>query len=299
MGTVREDATFTDAEGVVVHHYRWPAGSTGTAQPRGIVQLIHGLGEYATRYEQFGLVDALVTAGWTVVAEDHRGHGATGVGQWGRGAKLGRPGPGGWRALVRDVHRLTALARKRDPGLPLVLLGHSLGSIIAQQLIETRAADYDAVVLSGTAYRTLPHMNSGDLNARHAKQGPTTAEWLSRDRAVVDAFVADPLAFEAKAAQSYGIIDGLRLLGTPHHLARDLPMYIVIGEEDPLGGPDSVELLARAYGARGGLSDVTLKIYPGARHEVFNETNRNEVFADLIAWLEEHVPAPREPAVAG
>jgi alpha-beta hydrolase superfamily lysophospholipase len=93
---------------------------------------------------------------------------------------------------VRDVHRLTALARKRDPGLPLVLLGHSLGSIIAQQLIETRAADYDAVVLSGTAYRTLPHMNSGDLNARHAKQGPTTAEWLSRDRAVVDAFVADP-----------------------------------------------------------------------------------------------------------
>ena len=287
---MREEASFTDDHGVVIHHYRWQA-----AQPRAVVQLVHGLGEYATRYEQWGVIPALVAAGYTVVAEDHRGHGATGLEQWkGDHSRLGRLGPGGWRAAVEDVRRLSVLARARDPELPLVLFGHSLGSIMAQEIIGTDdgsgAMAYDAVVLSGTAYRSLRQMNSGDLNKRHAALGPTTAEWLSRDRAVVDAFAADPLTFEADVLKLFGVVDGLRLLGTPHRLQKDLPMYIVIGEEDPLGGPHSVELLARAYGERGGLSDVTLTIYPGARHEVFNETNRVEVITDLLTWLGQRLP---------
>lgn len=287
---VRKDATFTDDQGVVIHHYRWDA-----ERPRAVVQLVHGLGEYATRYEQWGLIPSLVGAGYSVEAEDHRGHGATGLEQWkGDRAKLGRLGPGGWPAVLADVRRLSEIIRARDADLPLVLFGHSLGSIIAQQVIDADdgagSLAYDAVVLSGTAYRTFGHMNSGDLNKRHSALGPTTAEWLSRDRAVVDAFVADPLTFEAKALSLFGVADSLRLMGRPGRLQRDLPLYIVIGDDDPLGGPRSVELLAQAYGERGGLSDVTVQIYPGARHEVFNETNRVEAVTDLLAWLGQRLP---------
>lgn len=283
----REDGTYVDRDGVVIHHYRWPA-----AKPKAVIQVVHGLGEYATRYEQYGLVSALNAAGYTVAAEDHRGHGKTGLEQWeGDTAKLGRLGPGGWPSALAAVRQFTRILRESDPELPIVLLGHSLGSIMAQQLIGTGAGDYAAVVLTGTALRTLRHMNSGDLNRNHAGSGPTTAEWLSRDRAVVDAFVADPLTFEAKALELFGVRDSLRLLGTPRRLDADIPLLIMIGEEDSLGGPESVEELAHAYGERGGLSDVTLRIYPGARHEVFNETNREEVFDDLINWLDGELTA--------
>jgi len=146
-------------------------------------------------------------------------------------------------------------------------------------------------VLSGTALRTVFHMNSGDLNRRHAHLGTTTAEWLSRDSEVVRAFVADPLTFEAKAAKLFGLVEASRLLGRPRRLARDLPLLIQIGSEDTLGGPRSVELLARAYRERGGLSDVTVRVYEGARHEIYNETNREEVVADLLAWLGERLLA--------
>jgi len=280
---VREDDSFVDAHGVRIHCSRWRAPA-----PKAVVQLVHGLGEYAARYE--GFAQALAAAGYTVYANDHRGHGQTGLAQWAaEPTEFGKPGPGGLGATIAVVPQFTSIIREREPGLPLVFLGHSLGSLFGQRLLQSHAEDYDAVVFSGTAYRTLRHMNSGDLNKRHAHLGPTTAEWLSRDRAIVDAFAADPLTFEAKAAELYGLIDGLKLLGTPSKLAKDLPMLILNGEEDSLGNPESVTKLARAYREKGGLSDVTLKIYPGARHEVYNEVNRDEVIADLIAWLDAHV----------
>ena len=154
-------------------------------------------------------------------------------------------------------------------------------------ILNDHAADYDAVVMTGTAYRTFFQMESGDLNKHHASLGTSGGqEWLTRDVAVQQAFKADPLTFDAKAAKLFGLLDGARLLGTPKKLARDVPIHIVIGSEDPLGGPRSVELLAEAYRTRGGLSDVSVVVYPGARHEVFNETNRVEVVAEVIGWLD-------------
>jgi len=279
----RTEHTFVDAEGVTIHYYVWPASA-----PRGIVQLLHGVGEYATRYELFA--QALASAGYTVYADDHRGHGATGLEQWGGDhAKLGKLGPGGVRAAIAAVEQLTGIIRAENPGLPLALFGHSLGSLFAQKMIGTDAARYDAVILSATAYRTLFDMNGGDLNARYQGPDATGHEWLSRDPAVWAAFAADPLTFDATVLALFGLPDTLRLLGTPKKLDRDLPMLIMIGSDDSLGGPKSIRKLADAYRARGGLTDVTVKIYDGARHETLNETNQAEVRADVIAWLDAHV----------
>ncbi len=277
--TTAVEAVFTDAEGVDIHTWRWDAG-----RPRAVIELLHGLGEYATRYEP--LARDLVAAGYTLRSLDYRGHGATGMAQWaGDASKLGHLGPGGVRATLAGIRRFTDDVRAEHAGLPLVLLGHSMGSLFAQMLLNQDAAAWDAAVLSGTALRTLRHMNSGDLNRRFRVPGGTGAEWLSRDPAVSAAFAADPLTFDASTLQLYGLPDSLRLLGTPRRLARDLPLLIQVGSDDPLGGPRSVTLLAEAYRRRGGLTDVTLKVYEGARHEVYNETNRTEVIADLLAWL--------------
>jgi alpha-beta hydrolase superfamily lysophospholipase len=277
------EATFVDAEGVTIHYYVWGSGS-----PKAIVQIVHGIGEYAKRYE--ALAQALVAAGYTVYGIDYRGHGATGVHQYdGDLSKLGRPGPGGIRAAIRGIRQLRDIAHAAHPGLPIVLLGHSMGSLFGQRMLNERAEDYDAAILSGTAYRTLRHMNSGDLSKRHRVPGGNGHEWLSRDPAVAEAFKDDPLTFDAKVAKLFGIADGLRLLGRPRKLSRDIPMLIIIGSDDPLGGPRSVELLAQAYRERGGLSDVTVTIYPDARHELFNELNQDAVRRDVIAWLDAHL----------
>lgn len=285
--TAREDGTFVDDEGVTIHYYAWRA-----RRPKAVVQIVHGVGEYATRYDD--LARALVGAGYTVYAADLRGHGQTGLEQWAHDtAKLGRLGPGGVRATVVGIRQLSGIAQTEHPGTPLVLLGHSLGSIFAQMMLNDDASPYAAAVLSGTPYRTLRHMNSGDLSKRHRPPGGggTGHEWLSRDPEVWARFAADPLTFDAKVAKLFGMREALRLIGRPTKLNRDLPLLILIGSEDPLGGPASVALLARAYRSRGGLTDVEVRVYEGGRHEMFNETNRDEVVADLVAWLDTKVAA--------
>jgi alpha-beta hydrolase superfamily lysophospholipase len=281
----RIENTFVDAEGVTIHFHVW-----APAAPKAVVLIVHGIGEYATRYET--LAQTLAAGGYAVYGIDYRGHGATGVHQYdGDLTKLGRPGKGGIRAAIRGIQTLRDTAHAEHPGLPVVLLGHSMGSLFGQRMLnEPGGADaYDAVIFSGTAYRTLRHMNSGDLAKRHRVPGGTGHEWLSRDPAVADAFRDDPLTFDAKVAKLFGIADGLRLLGRPRQLSRDIPMLIMIGSDDPLGGPRSVELLAKAYRERGGLTDVTVTVYPEGRHEMFNELNQADVRADVLAWLDGHV----------
>lgn len=284
MAASREDRTYVDAQGVTIHYYVWPA-----KKPRAIVQLAHGLGEYATRYEW--LASTLVAAGYTVYADDHRGHGQTGLDQYdGDHVKLGRLGPGGMPATVAAVYRLTGMIRAENPELRIVLLGHSWGSIIAQILVNEHSADYDAVILSGTAFRTFAHMNGGDLNSKHKRLGTTGYEWLSRDPAVVAAASADPLMFSAKALKLFGVADSLRLLGKPAKgIEHDLPLLIQVGSDDSFGGTKSTELLAESYLTRGRLTDVELIVYTDARHEIFNEINKDEVVADTIAWLADRV----------
>jgi alpha-beta hydrolase superfamily lysophospholipase len=275
--------SFTDDEGVVIETVEWVVES-----PRAVIQLSHGIGEHALRYA--ALAADLNRAGFTVVADDHRGHGRTGMRQWGDAAKLGSLGPGGLRATVAAIGRFRDLTRERFPDVPLVLVAHSWGSLMAQMALNQRPDAYDGVVLTGTAYRLPGFMDAGDLNRKHAALGTTGAEWLSRDPSVAEAWVRDPLTFPAQTTKLIGLRDALRLLGRPsRHLPASLPLLLQVGSDDTLGGGRSVERLARAYRDRSGLRDVTVRIYDGARHEVFNETNRDEVIADLVGWIGSHV----------
>lgn len=279
--------SFTDAKGVSIVYEVHRASS----DPRAVVQLLHGVGEHAGRYG--ALVGALTAAGYTVYADDHRGHGRTGMGQHGGDAtRLGRLGPGGLPAAIAAIWQLTQQIRVENPDLPLVLLGHSWGSFMAQALINDHPEGYDALVLSGSALRWPGSLNSGDLNAPWKAPGAMGTEWLSSDLAVGQAFLDDPLTTAEPLLKLFGPLDAARIIGRPRrNLGRDIPTLLMVGRDDTVGGPRSVHKLAAAYRTRSGFTDVTTLVYPGARHEIFNEVMQQDVRDDLLAWLDRHFPA--------
>jgi alpha-beta hydrolase superfamily lysophospholipase len=278
-----------DPDGVSIVCYSWEVPS-----PRAIVHIAHGVGEHALRYAH--VARALNTAGYSVVGDDHRGHGATGQGHLGLGV-LGR---GANRPVFAAVEAVSREVRAQHPGVPLVLLGHSWGSLIGQKIVARDPALYDGVVLSGTSLAVPGVINAGDLNKRW--RGPTSTgfEWLSRDEAVARDFAADPLTFDVNEVHPYTKLQALQLLGRPpRHLPPDLPILVQGGSEDSLGGVRGMTRLADSYRRRSGLWDVSLMIYPGARHEIYNETVKDDVLADLVAWLDARFPAPEPSDVQG
>ncbi len=292
MPDISEERSFTDAHGIRIFFDVHPAQ---TPRARAVVQLAHGVGEHAGRYSE--VIAALTGAGYTVYADDHRGHGRTGMRQYdGDSTKLGRLGPGGHRAAVAAVWQLTELIRAENPDLPLVLLGHSWGSFLAQILVDAHPDAYDGLVLSGSSLRWPGSLNSGDLNKPWKRPGALGTEWLSSDLTVGQAFLDDPLTTTRTLPELFGPREVLRLIGKPRKGLRaarkaDLPVLLMVGRDDTVGGPRSVHRLADAYRTRSGLGDLTTLVYPGARHEIFNETMRVDVFADLIAWLDPRFPA--------
>ena len=278
---------FIDARGTAIVYDVHPA--TGT--PRAVVQLLHGVGEHAGRYG--ALIDALTADGFTVYADDHLGHGRTGMTQHGGDArKLGRLGAGGHRAAVDAVWRFTRLIRDENPSLPLVLIGHSWGSFLAQMLVDRHPDAYDALVLSGSALRWPGALNSGDLNAPWKHLKGTGMEWLSSVEQVGRDFLADPLTTSTPLPRLFGPVETAKLIGRPRRdLGRDIPTLLMVGRDDTVGGPRSVHLLADAYRKRSGFTDVTTLVYPGARHEIFAEAQQADVRADLAAWLDRRFPA--------
>jgi alpha-beta hydrolase superfamily lysophospholipase len=277
---------FTDADGVAIVYDVHDAEGT----PRGVVQLLHGVGEHAGRYP--ALIAALTSAGFRVYADDHRGHGRTGIRQHGGPAKLGRLGPGGMRAAKDAIWHLTGIIREENPDLPLVLLGHSWGSFLAQMLVNDYPEAWDAVILSGSALRMPGSLNAAPLNARWAQESDATGyEWLSRDAAVWASFDEDPLTTDAPLLKLFGPVEAAKLYGRPaKDLGRDIPLLLLVGRDDPVGGPRSVHRLADEYRTRSGLTDITTLVYPDARHEIFNELQQEEVRADLLAWLDARIP---------
>ena len=179
--TPRTDDIFIDSFGVTIHYHRW----SPKKKPTAIVQIAHGLGEHALRYEN--LVAALVGAGYEVWADEHRGHGATGLEQWGGDySKLGKLGPGGMRATLTAVEDFSDLIAQQRPGVPRFFLGHSWGSVMGQMILNRGGASrYAGMILSGTAYRMPGMMNAGDLNS------PFQGRKTPRLRTIHQPFYAD------------------------------------------------------------------------------------------------------------
>jgi alpha-beta hydrolase superfamily lysophospholipase len=277
---------FVDAHGVAIVYDVHPARVT----PRAVVQLLHGVGEHAGRYA--ALIDALTADGYIVYADDHRGHGRTGMRQWGDAARLGRLGPGGHDAAVGALWQLTEHIRAENPQLPLVILGHSWGSFLAQILVNRHPDAYDAIMLSGSALRVPGGLNAGNLNAPWHAPDATGTEWLSSDLTVGRAFLDDELTTSVPLMKLFGAREALRIFGRPRRgMGVDIPTLLMVGGEDTVGGPRSVHRLAAAYRERAGFTDVTTLVYPGARHEIFNEVAQADVRADLLAWLDARFPA--------
>lgn len=291
MATEPARVDFESDGGMTIAAYEWrPDGP-----PRAVAQIVHGVGEYALRYRP--LVDDLLAAGYVVYAHDHRGHGNTATSADGFGVL----GETGWSELVEDIGRLGDVAKDRNPGLPLALIAHSLGSFATQQYLLEHSHDVTVVVLTGTAVIDLlePAMDLDapmDLGAFNAPFQPARTEfdWLSRDDAQVDSYIADPrCGFGLDIPGGRAMFAAARRLADPAAVAgmrSDLPVHIVVGELDPVNGGMALvdELLARYD--RAGLADVTLCVWPGARHEVFNETNRDEVVAEVLDWLRDRLP---------
>lgn len=273
---------FEAADGVSIAAYRWAAAGV---PPKAILQIAHGMGEHARRYP--GPLTPLLAAGFVLYAEDHRGHGYTALNQ----EALGDFGENGAEAVVGDIAQLTAIARGEHPGLPLILLGHSLGSFFAQAYVFDHGGQIDGLVLSGTAAfgdRTGPVKRLDEIGESGVKPR-TPYDWLSRDDAEVDAYIADPLCGFSRhpdnAASFARVAARLKDEAEIAKIPKTLPIYVFVGDKDPINQDLTLlKPLIDRYRAAG-LQSLEVKVYPGGRHEMLNETNRDEVVADLLVWL--------------
>lgn len=297
-----DELTFRDVDGIDVFSRRWTPGGT----PRAVIVIAHGLSEHSGRYGRFA--DALVAEGYAVYAPDHRGHGRTA-----KSTGVGRAGPRGMDGIIDDLMQLVDTAASEAGSVPSVLFGHSMGALLAQAFAERHGERLAALVLSGSpgANDALGDLASGLHSAVEGGLGDeplealagfnqpfeparTNFDWLSRDTAEVDAYVADPLCGE-DMPPTYAFIAGMMQLAfdemQPAAIAgipARLPIMLVTGERDVASNEAaSVRELESRLRARG--LDVDARYYPDARHELLNELNRDEVTADIIRWLDSHV----------
>ena len=304
------DFKFASANGVNdVHGRMWmPNGAV-----RGVVQIVHGVAEYVERYHDFA--SYLAENGYLVAGDDHLGHGYTARDE----SELGWFGEkDGWLTLVKDEKRLRDLLTQWYPGVPMVLLGHSMGSFIARTYICLHPGDFDACILSGTGYQAGIVARLGMMLAKReiAKNGSRCRsaalkkiafggylkgidnpigenDWINRDENAIRQYDADPLCgFTPTAGLMYDMMSGLDMICRDKYLEqmdKTMPVLFISGDADPVGAwGRGVRQTAKRF-RWVSMHDVTVKLYPGARHEVLSELNRREVWSDVLTWLGEKI----------
>jgi len=302
------DFTFQTEDGTRLHVSGWAVD-----RPKAIVQVLHGIADHGSRYAR--LAEALARADYTTYAHDHRGHGKSLL----EGSPPGHVADDdGWNLLVEDAHAVNREIAGRHPALPIIVLGHSMGSFVLQQLLYVHPDDMVAATLSGSTgkppaiavvakllgrierarlgrSRPSPLIQSLGFGRYNKGFAPTRTEydWLSRDPDEVDAYMSDPLCgFEAPTQTWLEMLWAMDRNAEPDNVAKvpkDLPLLLFAGDQDPVGeNGEGMTRLAEAY-RRAGIRDVRLVLYPGGRHEMLNETNREQVMADFIAWCDEVV----------
>lgn len=303
MSDIGFDLKAADGHQIAVWH--WPA-----AAPKGVVHVLHGMAEHGARYAR--LADLLNQHDWSVVAHDHRGHGRSVIGERLRGHYADRDG---WRKVVNDVTEVQTWIAHQYPGLPRVLMGHSMGSFIALSYAIEHGLELDALVLSGTdmkpnlyyrlmrlvlglekarlgprSHSALVHALTFGAFARKIPDRATEFDWLSRDPDEVRKYIDDPYCGHDCSLQLWcdmldGLIANSGSKGLPR-LSPQLPVFVFAGDQDPMSDfGKGVALLVQRLRALG-LEHLRVEIYPGARHETLNDINRDQVMKTLTGWLQ-------------
>ena len=287
-----------------IHACRW----TPEGEVRAVLQIVHGIAEYIERYDDFARF--LNDRGILVVAEDHMGHGQSVNGDGIQGYFHG-----GWFTAVADSYRLLEDTRKEFPEVPYILFGHSMGSFMARTILcKYPDSGISAAIVCGTGWQPaallpaaiqmvdavckksgetepnekLQNLVFGAYNKR-VEHPRTEFDWLTRDKAQVDAYIASPkCGFTASAGLLREMMKGIRYIEEPKNLAamrKDLPVFFIAGGDDPVGSyGKGVRKSADAF-RKAGMTDMSLRIYPLGRHEILNEINKDEVYQDVLRWI--------------
>ncbi|HBF2402622.1 TPA: alpha/beta hydrolase, partial [Clostridioides difficile] len=298
--------TFKGEEGLDIYTYKWE--DENIKKPKAVIQIAHGMAETAQRYETFAKV--LTKNGYIVYINDHRGHGKTAkiIENVGHLAEKE-----GFRCLVDDMYTLTNIIKKENEDLPIYLFGHSMGSFASQRYIMDYSNNLSGLILCGSngkqgiilnlAHLIINHeikkygrrfksnkinnlIFGGEIIRRNEK---TKFDWLSRDKEQVEKYINDPFCgVVCSCGFFYDLVQGLKEIEDKENLKKvplDIPIYIISGDKDPIGKNGKGVLRLRDRYIKLGVKDVTCKLYKDGRHELLNEINREEVFEDIICWL--------------
>lgn len=279
---------------------------------RGILQITHGMVEYIERYEAFA--EYLNRQGWLVVGHDHLGHGESVNSRedWGFFAE-----EKGSDVLVEDMHRLRVMTQEKYPELPYFMLGHSMGSFLLRKYLCIHGEGLKGAVIMGTGSQPNAALSFGKTlcrllakfhgwhyrskfiqkivfagNDNKFRGEGLENSWLTKDTEIVRAYSSSPkCTFRFTLNGFYNLFDTIRFINQSENfskLKRDVPLYFVSGEDDPVGAfGKGVKKAFEGY--RPFVNDVSMKLYPKDRHEILNETDREQVYRDIFQWIEAHL----------
>ncbi len=302
--------TFDSRDGMTkIHAVRWiPEGKVLC-----ILQVVHGMAEYIERYE--ALAQYLGEKGILVTGDDHLGHGKS-VGADGTYGYFCEQDPA--TVVVRDVHRLKKMTQEEYPGVPYVILGHSMGSFIARNYLFKYGTGIQGAVICGTGSqpkalvkvcKLLAAVQSLFLGSKHTAKlmdklafgnynqkiadAKTPFDWLCTDKTVVDAYMEDNLCgftFTVNGFQTlFTLIDRLNQEENLLLMPKELPVYFIAGDKDPVGNYGEGVKKAFEDFKQAGMERISIKLYPGDRHELLNEKDKYKVYEDLYPWIMERV----------
>jgi len=309
--------TFKDKDDIEIFVYKWEPETP----PKAVVQIVHGLAEHAKRYAR--VAEALCNDGYVCYANDARGHGRTAgdLTEKTLEGNAGVLGPNGWRGVVNDLHELTNIIKKAHPDLPIFLIGHSWGAMLTQDYIQDWGNELKGVILSGTNGKvraivikagklllkseikkrgpTEPSQKMHEMNFESNNhdwqndEGATGFEWLSRDIDEVQKYIDDPwCGFVSPANVWLEFLHGFEKIydsKLEQNIPKDLPIHFISGSLCAIGNKTKGVTAMINRLNKYGIKDVTYKFYEDARCEIFNETNRDEVYQDVINWLNSHM----------
>ncbi len=299
---------FTDRKGKDINTYKWePDNLVGD---KGVViQIAHGMAETALRYKR--LAEKLTGNGYIVYANDHRGHGKTA----GKVENLGYISEDdGFYDMIYDMNELTQIIKRENQGKKVILFGHSMGSFLSQRYIQMYPNELNGLILCGSNGKPKPivaigkglakiqikskgekaksdlmnKLSFGSFN-KHFEPTRTDFDWLSRDESEVDKYINDPYCGAIfTTSYYYYFLKGLKDIHKEENLKsipKSTPIFIISGGEDPVGDyGEGVKNLINLYRDLG-VTNLDSKIYQGARHELLNEINKEEVMNDILCWI--------------